>query len=55
MMVCNLRTLEAKTGRSKVYDQSEYIEGLWFVEVEKEKERIVWLLVEFYSHIHGTE
>lgn len=51
MMVCNLRTLEAKAGRSKVYDQSEYIEKLWLLEVGKERERIVWLLAGFYSHI----
>ena len=55
MIVCNLRILEAKAGRSKVYDQSEYIEKRWLLEVGKEKEKIVWLVAGFYSTLHSTE
>lgn len=44
MVVSNPRTLEAKAGRSKVQGQSDYVEQLWLIEIEKEKEQIVWLV-----------
>lgn len=45
MVGCDPRTLEAKAGRSKVQGQSEYIEKLWLIEVEKRRNGLCgWML-----------